>query len=162
MRQIFCTYIIIFLCCTNIIFRKYINFNCCTYMILKIYIKGPQFILWTGCSVAECAAESLRGYGDLNEICCCGSIIEGKNRYFWSIIKGLVLKHNQRTCFTLYWLFGSTKSGHFGTFFHFLTLIRHVKSYQKIKLTLVYRPFSPKKWPELDNFFHFTLYWWLH
>ena len=149
-------------------------------------IKGPQFILWTGCSVAECAAESLRGYGDLNEICCCRSINEGKNRYFWSIIKGLILKLwsiikglilklwsiIQGLILKLWsifkgpvlkhWLFGSTKSGHFGTFFHFLTLIRHVKSYQKIKLTLVYRHFSPKKWPELDNFFHFTLYWWLH
>ena len=55
------------------------------FIIKKKYdpeIKGPQFILWTGCSIAECAAESLRGYGDLNEICCCGSIIEGKNRYF--------------------------------------------------------------------------------
>ena len=46
-----------------------------------MHIKVPQFILWTGCSVAECAAESLRGYGDLNEICFFRIIIEGKNRY---------------------------------------------------------------------------------
>ena len=35
---------------------------------LQATIKGPQFFLWTGCSVAECAADSLKGYGDLNEI----------------------------------------------------------------------------------------------
>ena len=144
MRQIFCTYIIIFLCCTNIIFRKYINFNCCTYIILKIYIKGPQFILWTGCSVAECAAESLRGYGDLNEICCCRSINEGKNRYFWSIIKGLVLKHNQRTSLLLkhnqrtrfealaFWVHKIWPFWHFYSFL--FALIRHLKSCQKSNL----------------------------
>ena len=36
------------------------------------------------------------------------------------------------------------------------------KILSKIKFTVVYRPFFPKKWPEFGHFFHFTLYWWLH
>ena len=48
--------------------------------------------------------------------------------------------------FTLYrWLFGSTKTGHFGTFFNFFGLDSSTKIFSKITFNLVYRPLFPKK-----------------
>ena len=76
-------------------------------------------------------------------------------RTFFDSKKWKVSFQNTNSYFTLYWwLFGSTKSGHFGTFFHFLALIRPIKSCENHICTSI-PAFFPKKMTRIWPFFPF-------